>query len=134
MRFGDYYIELGLDASDFLSMTLLSLLWFLGIFAFRMSLVFLELLPQLATLPEDFRLSPRLELVTWQPFLTSIVVALVLGPVTHSALTRAAAIKVYRELAQTDDVGVPFEPGEPDYPGEPGDGEDGENGDRNGSG
>jgi len=120
MRFGGYYIELGLDANDFLSMTLLSLLWFLGIFAFRIGLVLLELLPQLATLPEDFSPSPRMDLVTWQPFLTSIILALVLGPVTHSALTRAAAIRVYRELAPAEDVDEPFDP---DDPGEPGHGE-----------
>ena len=58
MQLGGYYIELGLDASDFLSMSLLTILWFLGIFAFRMSLVFLELLPQLGTLQEEFRPSP----------------------------------------------------------------------------
>ena len=58
MRLGRYYIELGLDANDFLSMTLLTLLWFLGIFAFRMGLALLELLPQLGTPPEDFSPSP----------------------------------------------------------------------------
>ena len=126
MRIGGYYIELGLDANDFLSMTLLSLLWFLGIFAFRMGLVFLELLPQLATLPEDFRPSPRMDVVTWQPFLTSIILALVLGSITHFALTRAAAIRVYRELASTEDVHDAFKPDEAGEPGEAGDGKDGD--------
>ena len=128
MRIGGYYIELGLDANDYLSMALLSLLWFLGVFAFRMGLVFLELLPQLATLPEDFRLSPRMDLVTWQPFLTSIILALVLGPITHFALTRAAAIRVYRELAQAEDADEtlkPDKPGEPDDSGESTNGESG---------
>ena len=94
MRLGGYYIELGLDANDFLSMTLLALLWFLGIFAFRMGLVFLELLPQMGTLPEDFKPSPRVHLLIWGPFLTSVVPALFLGPTTHFAITRAAANKV----------------------------------------
>ena len=123
MRFGGYYIELGLDANDFLSMTLLTILWFLGIFAFRMGLAFLELLPQLGTLPEDFRPSPRLELLAWRPFLTSVVPALILGPITHTVITRAAAIKVYRELAEVADVEEPSRGGGPDGREESGDGD-----------
>ncbi len=119
MRFGGYYIELGLDANGFLSMGLLTILWFLGIFAFRVGLVFLELLPQLATLPESFRLSPGMDLLTWQPFLTSIVLAAFLGPITHSALTRAAVIKVYRELSEAADLEQPPDAEEPDDPDEP---------------
>ena len=123
MRFGGYYIEIGLDANDFLSMTLLAILWFLGIFAFRIGLALLELLPQLGTLPEDFRLSPRVDLLTWRPLLTSVVPAVILGPVTHSAITRAAAIKVYKELAEAGEMAEPDdleEPKGPDNPEEPG--------------
>ncbi len=123
MRIGGYYIELGLDASDFLSMVLLTILWFVGIFAFRTSLVFLELLPRLADLPGDFQLSSRLEMLTWQPFLTSIVLAAVLGPVTHWSLTRAAAIRVYRELAETADAVEHTEPHGSVGPDGPPDGE-----------
>ena len=125
MRFGGYYIELGLNEHDFLSMTLLTLLWFLGIFAFRMALVFLELLPGLGALSENFQPSPRTKLLTWQPFLTSAVLAVILGPITHSAITRAAAIKVYRELAETADIEEPAEPGDHDEPQEPQEPEEG---------
>ena len=114
MRLGGYYIELGLDANDFLSITLLTILWFLGIFAFRMGLVFLELLPQLGTLQEEFQPSPRVRLLTWGLFLTSLIPALLLGPITHFATTRAAAIKVYRELAETADLEETSELVEPD--------------------
>lgn len=123
MRLGGYYIELGLDASDFLSMALLAILWFLGIFAFRMGLVFLELLPHLGTLPEDLTPSPRMRLLTWGPILTSVVPALFLGPITHFAITRAAVIKVYRELAESADVEQPSETVETDGLEGPGNGE-----------
>jgi hypothetical protein len=125
MRFGDYYIKLGLDANDLLSMILLTILWFLGIFAFRMGLAFLELMPQLGTLPEDFIPSPGVELLTWRPLLTSTVPALLLGPITHFAITGAAAFKVYRGLAESAVLEEPLELDEGDYPDEREDGERG---------
>ena len=102
MRIGSYYIEIGINAYDILSMVLLSVLWFLGIFAFRVSVAFLELLPQLGSLAPDFQLSPRLELLTWQVFLSSLILAIFLGPFTHSVVTRAAAIKVFKEAMLPD--------------------------------
>ena len=102
MRLGGYYIEIGLNAYDILSMALLSVLWFLGIFSFRAALAFLELLPQLGSLSPDFQLSPRLELLTWQTFLSSLVLAIFLGPLTHSVLVRASIIKVFGEAIPTD--------------------------------
>lgn len=123
MRFGGYYIEPDLDANDFLSMTVLTLLWFIGIFAFRMGLAFLELLPQMGNLPEDYRPSPRIDLLTWRPLLTSAVAAVILGPITHSAITRASAIKVYRQLAETAVFEDPSTPDKPDGPDERGESE-----------
>ena len=123
MRLGGYYIELGLDANDFVSMILLTVLWFLGIFAFRMGMVLLELLPQMGALPQDFQSSPRVGLLTWGPLLTSLIPALFLGPITHLSITRAAAIKVYRELAEAAALEEPSESVEPDGPGESGNGE-----------
>ena len=40
MRIGGYYIEVGLSSYDYLSVTLLSVLWFLAIFAFRVGRCF----------------------------------------------------------------------------------------------
>ena len=90
-------IEVGLSSYDYLSITLVSLLWFLAVFAFRVAVAFLELLPELSSIESHFLLSPRLELRTWHTFLTSLIIALVLGPITHYAITRAAVFKVYRD-------------------------------------
>ncbi len=102
MRVGGYYIEVGLSSYDYLSVTLLSVLWFLAIFAFRVAVAFLELFPQLSSIEPNFQLSPRLELLTWHTFLTSLIIALVLGPITHYAITRAAAFKVYRDAMMAE--------------------------------
>ena len=102
MRMGGYYIEIGLNAYDILSMVLLSVLWFLGIFAFRAAVAFLELLPQLGSLAPDFQLSPRLELLTWRIFLSSLVLAIFLGPLTHSVLVRACIMKAFGDAILPD--------------------------------
>jgi len=104
MRIGGFYIETSLNAYDFLSMSLLSLLWFLGIFSLLMGMAFLELLPELGSLEAGFELAPRIQLLTAQPILTSLLLAVVLGPVTHSAITRSTLIKVFRELSYVDDT------------------------------
>ncbi|MDE2843183.1 MAG: hypothetical protein OXN21_07365 [Chloroflexota bacterium] len=104
MRIGGFYIETSLNAYDFLSMALLSLIWFLGIFSFRIGLAFLELLPELGSLEAGFELVPRLQLLTAQPILTSLLLSVVLGPITHSAITRSTLIKVFRELSFAEDT------------------------------
>ena len=104
MRIAGYQIEIGLSGYDFLAMALLTGLWFLGIFGFRMGLAFLELMPQLGMLTADYQLSPRLGVLTVAPLATSFLLALILGPLTHTALTKAAAIKVFRELTIEEDV------------------------------
>lgn len=98
MRIAGYHIEIGLSGYDFLAMALFTGLWFLGIFGFRMGLAFFELMPQLGMLTADYQLSPRMGLLTAAPFATSFLAALILGPLTHTVLTRAAAIKVFRDL------------------------------------
>lgn len=113
MRIAGYHIEIGLSGYDFLAMALLTGLWFLGIFGFRMGLAFLDLMPQLGILVADYQLSPRLELLAAAPLATSFLLALILGPLTHTAITRAVAIKVYRDinidedLAEEDEIGQP---------------------------
>lgn len=104
MRIGGLYIETSLNAYDCLSMALLSLLWFLGIFAFRMGMAFLELLPELGALESGFQLSPRLQLLTMQPILTSLLLAVVLGPITHSVITRSSLFKVFYELSVLEET------------------------------
>ena len=104
MRIGGFYIETSLNAYDFLSMALLSLLWFLGIFSFRMGMAFLELLPELGSLESGYELAPRIQLLTAQPILTSLLLAVVLGPITHSVITRSTLIRVFRELSAVEDA------------------------------
>ncbi len=99
MRIGGYDFEMVLSVYGFLSVVLLTTLWFLAIFAFRVALAFIELLPYLGSLEPTFQLSPRIELLTWQMFITSLLPALVLGPITHLALTGAAASKVFEAAA-----------------------------------
>ena len=78
-------------------------LWFAAIFAFRMGLAFLEVLPQLGLLAEDHELSPFVKLLTWHPILTSLAPAIVLGPLTHSAITGAALFRMY-EAARLEEA------------------------------
>ena len=104
MRIGGFYIETSLNAYDFLSMALLSLIWFLGIFSFRMGAAFLELLPELGNLESGFELAPRIQLLTAQPILTSLLLGVVLGPITHSVITRSTLIRVFREFSTEEDA------------------------------
>lgn len=97
IRIGGYFIETNFSGFDVLASILLAGLWFLGIFAFRMGLAFLELLPELGSLSPDASLSPQVELLVFQPIWTSLVVALILGPLTHSVISRATIIRVYVE-------------------------------------
>ena len=95
VRIGGYFIELPFSLHDLLAVALLTGLWFAAIFGLRMGLVFLELLPQLGVLTENYPLSPRAQLLTWHPVLTSLGPAVILGPVTHFVITGAALIRIY---------------------------------------
>ena len=109
IRIGGYSIETNFSGFDVLASALLAGLWFLGIFAFRIGLAFLELLPELGSLSPDFQYSPRLEMLTFFPGFTSLVIAIVLGPITHSVISRAAIIRIYAEMESPQDE----EPEEP---------------------
>ena len=112
VRIAGYYIEIGFSGYDLLAMALLTGLWFTGIFGFRIGLAFLELMPQLGALTADYRPSPRLDLLTTAPLLTSFLLALILGPLTHTALTRASLIQVFREFNLEEEEAEPEEMGQ----------------------
>lgn len=97
IRIGGYFIETNFSSYDVLASILLAVLWFLAIFAFRMGLALLELLPELGSLPPDFELSPQLELLTFFPVLTSLLLAIIMGPITHAVISRATLIRIYYE-------------------------------------
>ena len=97
IRIGGYFIETNFSSYDVLASILLAALWFLAIFAFRLGLAFLELLPELGSLPPDFEPSPQMELLTFYPVITSLALAIILGPITHSAISRATLIRIYSE-------------------------------------
>lgn len=109
IRIAGYYIELPFSVYDCLSSMLLAVLWFVGIFGFRMGITYLELLPQLGTLAANYQLSPRMEFLTWHPLSTSLAAAAVLGPLTHSVLAKAAVLTMLRQ--EQDDVDLD-EPGD----------------------
>ncbi len=91
------FVRLPFHYPGFHSITLISMLWFLAVFAFRLAVAFLELFPRLSSIETNFQLSPRLELLTWHTFLASLIIALALGPITHYAITRAAVFKIYHD-------------------------------------
>ena len=107
IRIAGYYIELPFSAYDCLASVLLAVLWFLGIFGFRMGLTFLELLPQLGTLAANYQLSPRLDLLTWRPLSSSLVMAIVLGPLTYSIMAKAAVLSILRQEIASGDLDEP---------------------------
>ena len=109
IRIAGYYVELPFSVYDCLSSALLAMLWFVGIFGFRMGVTFLEILPQLGTLAANYQLSPRLELLTWHPLSTSLVLALLLGPLTHSVLARAALLNMLRQELATGELDEPLD-------------------------
>lgn len=114
IRIGGYFIETNFSSYDVLASILLAALWFLAIFACRLGLAFLELLPELGSLPPDFELSPQLELLTFYPGLTSLLLAIILGPITHSVISRATLIRIYSEAEAptTEQTGPGPEEGE----------------------
>ena len=95
IRLGGYLIELPFTLYDLLAVALLTGLWFAAIFALRMGLAFLELLPQLDDLTENYPLSPRVQLLTWHPVWTSLMPAVILGPITHHVITGATILRIY---------------------------------------
>ena len=107
IRIAGYYIELPFSVYDCLSSILLAVLWFVGIFGFRMGMTFLELLPQLGTLAANYQLSPRLALLTWHPLSTSLAMAIVLGPLTHSVLARAAFLSMLKQDMVSESLDEP---------------------------
>ena len=103
IRIGGYFIETNFSSYDVLaSIRCWRRCGSWLIFAFRLGLAFLLLLPDLDSLPPDYEISPQLELLTFYPGLTSLVLAVILGPITHSVISRATLIRIYYEAEQEE--------------------------------